>query len=72
MKQVLVAITRIAVRIARFLPIRGIAKRTLVLIAVVVICIAGFLSMRGVLPFMAVFGISMEPELHAGDLILIE
>jgi len=72
MKEALALITRIAIRIAGFLPIRGIAKRTLMLIAIVVICIAGFLSVRGAMPFMAIFGISMEPELHAGDLILIE
>jgi len=47
-------------------------KRALTLIIIIVACVAGFLSVRGVMPFMAVFGTSMEPELHAGNLILIE
>jgi signal peptidase I len=47
-------------------------KRALGLILIIVACVAGFLSIRGVMPFMPVFGTSMEPELHAGNLILIE
>ncbi|MDI6814940.1 MAG: signal peptidase I [Dehalococcoidales bacterium] len=47
-------------------------KRALGLIFIIAICVAGFLSIRGTLPFMPVFGTSMEPELKAGDLILIE
>ncbi|MFC1918642.1 signal peptidase I [Chloroflexota bacterium] len=47
-------------------------KRTLALLAIIAICMAAFLSIRGAMPFMAVFGTSMEPELHAGDLILID
>jgi len=47
-------------------------KRALTLISIIAVCLAGFLSVRGVMPFMAVFGTSMEPELHAGNLILIE
>jgi len=47
-------------------------KRALTLIIIIVACVAGFLSVRGAMPFMAVFGTSMEPELHAGNLILIE
>ena len=47
-------------------------KRALALIIITAACIVGFLSIRGVMPFMAVYGISMEPELQAGDLILIE
>jgi len=47
-------------------------KRALTLIVIIVVCVAGFLSIRGVMPFMSVFGTSMEPELHAGNLILIE
>lgn len=47
-------------------------KRGLALLVITAACIIGFLSIRGVMPFMAVFGTSMEPELHAGDLILIE
>jgi signal peptidase len=49
----------------------GPLKRALVLVVVVAVCVAGFLSIRGAMPFMAVYGISMEPELHAGNLILI-
>jgi len=47
-------------------------KRSIGLILVIVACLAGFLSLRGIMPFMPVFGTSMEPELHAGDLILIK
>jgi len=47
-------------------------KRALGLILIIAICVAGFLSIRGVMPFLPVFGTSMEPELHAGNLILIE
>ena len=47
-------------------------KRALTLIAVVAICISAFMAVRGVMPFMPVFGTSMEPELHAGNLILIK
>jgi len=47
-------------------------KRALTLIAVVAICLTAFMAVRGVMPFMPVFGTSMEPELHAGNLILIE
>ena len=72
MKSALALINRIDVRVVNLLSLRGIIKRTLVLIVVVAICIAGFLSIRGAMPFIAIFGISMEPELNAGDLILIE
>ncbi|MFC1874473.1 signal peptidase I [Chloroflexota bacterium] len=48
------------------------ARRSLGLLFMIAACIAGFLSIRGMLPFMAVFGTSMEPELHAGNLILLE
>ena len=47
-------------------------KRALGLILVIALCVAGFLAIRGVMPFMPVFGTSMEPELHAGNLILIK
>jgi signal peptidase I len=47
-------------------------KRVLTLIGVIAACIVCFLSVRGALPFMAVFGISMEPELRAGDIIFLE
>jgi len=42
------------------------------LITVAAICLTAFMAIRGVMPFMPVFGTSMEPELHAGNLILIE
>ena len=47
-------------------------KKTLALLFIIAICVAGFLSIRGTMPFMSVFGTSMEPELKAGNLILIE
>lgn len=47
-------------------------KRALTLVFIVAVCLAGFMAVRGVMPFMPVFGTSMEPELHAGNLILIE
>ena len=34
--------------------------------------VAGFFSIRGAMPFMAIFGTSMEPDFKAGDLLLIE
>ncbi len=47
-------------------------KRVLGLILITVACIVGFLSVRGSLPFMPIFGSSMEPTLHTGSLILIQ
>jgi len=47
-------------------------KRAIGLILIIVAVVAGFLSVRGTMPFMAIFGTSMEPEFRAGDLILIE
>ena len=47
-------------------------KRGIGLILLITAFIVGFLSIRGVTPFMPIFGSSMEPELHVGDLILIE
>ena len=47
-------------------------QRALTLITITVACIIGFMSVRGTMPFMPVFGISMEPVLHAGNLIVIE
>jgi signal peptidase I len=49
----------------------GPLKRALIMVIAVAVCVAGFLSIRGAMPFTAVYGISMEPELHAGNLILI-
>lgn len=48
------------------------AQRALTLIAVSTLAVVGFMAVRGVMPFMPVFGTSMEPELHAGSMILIE
>ena len=47
-------------------------KRALTLIIIVAACIIGFLTVRGTMPFLAIFGTSMEPELRAGDLIFVE
>jgi len=47
-------------------------KKTLLLISIISIVIAGFLSTRGTLPFLPVMGVSMEPNLKAGDIITIE
>jgi signal peptidase len=47
-------------------------KRALSLIFVAVACIVGFLSIRGTLPFMPIFGGSMEPTLQSGSLLMIE
>ena len=71
MKRALISIYIMIVHVADFLSFKGMRK-ALVLTAITVACIIGFLSIRGVMPFMAVFGTSMEPVLHAGDLILIE
>lgn len=59
-------------RVAGYLSIRGVVQRTAVLIVILAVCVAGFLSIRGTMPFMSVFGTSMEPELQPGSLILIE
>ena len=47
-------------------------KRAVGLILIIATVIVGFLSIRGVMPFMAIFGTSMQPEYEPGDLILIE
>jgi len=47
-------------------------KRALGLVIVIAAVVAGFLSIRGAMPFMAIFGDSMEPEFKAGDLIMIK
>ena len=73
MKEVLAQIVIIANRVADFLSLKGsVMKRTLALVAIIAVCAAGFLSIRGTMPFLSVFGTSMEPELQAGNLILIE
>ncbi len=50
----------------------GNMKRALGLIFIIVACIVGFLSIRGAMPFMPIFGSSMEPTLHSGGLLIIE
>ena len=47
-------------------------KRALTLIILIAVVTVGFLSIRGTMPFLPVFGTSMEPEFKAGNLILIE
>jgi signal peptidase I len=47
-------------------------KRALGLIFLIVACIVGFLSIRGTMPFMPIFGSSMEPTLQSGNLLMIE
>ena len=47
-------------------------KRACVLILLVVFCIIGFLSIWGNLPFTAVSGSGMAPELRSGELIVID
>jgi len=47
-------------------------KRALTLIIIIAVCVTGYLSVTGTMPFMPVFGSSMEPEFEAGSLILIE
>ncbi len=47
-------------------------KRALSLIFVIIACVAGFLSIRGAMPFMPIFGHSMEPTLHSGALLIIK
>jgi signal peptidase I len=64
--------TRTAVRMAAGIRFPSIIKRSITLGFIVAVCIIGFLSIRGEMPFIAIYGVSMEPELHAGDLIIIE
>ena len=71
MKQASGLISIIARYVASFFSIRGM-KRALALILIISAVIVGFLSIRGAMPFMAIFGTSMEPEYKPGDLILIE
>ncbi|HTY81299.1 MAG TPA: signal peptidase I [Dehalococcoidales bacterium] len=46
-------------------------KRAIVMGILIVICIAGFLVLKGKLPFMPIYGSSMEPTLHSGALMVI-
>ena len=47
-------------------------KRALALILIIAACVVGFLSIRGAMPFLPVFGTSMEPEFKAGNIITIK
>jgi len=47
-------------------------KRAIGLILATVACIVAFLSVRGSLPFMPIYGNSMEPTLRSGALLMIE
>ena len=47
-------------------------QRALTLIVIVALCLGGFMAVRGVMPFMPVFGASMEPVLHAGNMIVVQ
>jgi len=76
MRQVLILILTILSNMRQALMLiltkLGRFKRALTLVFIVAVCLVGFMAVRGVMPFMPVFGNSMEPELHAGNLILIE
>ncbi len=47
-------------------------KRALGLIFLVAACVVGFLTIRGTMPFMPIFGSSMEPTLQSGNLLMIQ
>jgi len=47
-------------------------KRAIGLILVAAACIVAFLSVRGNLPFMPIYGHSMEPALQSGGLLMIK
>lgn len=47
-------------------------KRAIGLILIIVTCVVGFLAIRGTMPFMPVFGTSMQPEIQVGSLLFIE
>jgi signal peptidase len=47
-------------------------KRAIGLIFAIAACIVAFLSVRGNLPFMPIYGSSMEPTLTSGSLLMIE
>ena len=47
-------------------------KRAIGLILAIAACIVAFLSVRGNLPFMPIYGSSMEPTLHSGSLLMIK
>ena len=47
-------------------------KRAIGLIFAVIACIVAFLSIKGTLPFMPIYGTSMEPVLHSGSIMMID
>ena len=47
-------------------------KRALGMIIIIVAFVVGFLSIRGVMPFLPIFGSSMEPTLQSGSLMMID
>jgi signal peptidase I len=47
-------------------------KRALVLIFLTAAVVFAFLTVRGTLPFMPIYGSSMEPTLHSGSLLVIQ
>ncbi len=47
-------------------------KRAIGLGLLIIACIASFLAIKGTLPFMPIFGSSMEPTLHSGALMIIK
>lgn len=47
-------------------------KRAICLILIVAACMVGFLSIRGTMPFIPIFGSSMEPTLQSGNLLMVE
>jgi signal peptidase len=47
-------------------------KRAIGLIFLILACIAGFLTVKGVLPFVPIFGQSMDPALRSGSLLVIK
>jgi signal peptidase I len=47
-------------------------KRAIGLTVLFIACVAGFLIIKGTLPFMPIFGSSMEPTLQSGSLLSIQ
>jgi signal peptidase I len=47
-------------------------RRGIGLALVIIACVLGFLTIKGTLPFMPVYGRSMEPTIRTGSLLMIE
>ena len=47
-------------------------RRNFAFVFIVVAFVVGFLTVRGALPFMPIFGSSMEPTLKSGGLLTID